>query len=154
MNINTNFLNPNIMSPFSYIPYMECNHAILSMKSRANGFISINNSKIEFNNDIGYIEKDWGISFPKSYVWCQGNDFSNENVSFMISIADIPFKLFHFREIICTLILDGHEYRFATYNNAKLVEYEIDDGLLNITLKKDNKIIFSDISKNCGLENV
>ena len=32
--ININFLNPNIMGPFSYIPFMECNHAILSMRSK------------------------------------------------------------------------------------------------------------------------
>lgn len=31
INIETNFLNPNIMGPFSYIPFMECNHSILSM---------------------------------------------------------------------------------------------------------------------------
>ena len=30
-NITTNFLTPNIMGPFSYVPFMECNHAILNM---------------------------------------------------------------------------------------------------------------------------
>ena len=30
-NIHTSFFSPNIMGPFSYIPFMECNHAILSM---------------------------------------------------------------------------------------------------------------------------
>jgi len=79
-NININLFNPNIMGPFSYIPFMECNHAILSMKSIANGFININNKEIIFNNDTSYIEKDWGISFPKSYIWCQGNDFKNKNI--------------------------------------------------------------------------
>ena len=47
-NISTNFLNPNIMGPFSYIPFMECNHAILNMKTTANGLININNDKIKF----------------------------------------------------------------------------------------------------------
>jgi len=194
-NININLFNPNIMGPFSYIPFMECNHAILSMKSIANGFININNKEIIFNNDTSYIEKDWGISFPKSYIWCQGNDFKNKNISFMLSIADIPFKIFNFRGFICSLIINDKEYRFTTYNNAKIVKYDIyDDKLdivikkgkyylsvksncgsgfklispvkgkmnkdiiesisskLKITLKKDNKIIFSGISKNCGLE--
>ena len=95
-NIKTNFINPNIMGPFSYVPFMECNHAILSMKNNINGTIAINNKKINFNNGIGYIEKDWGCSFPKSYIWCQGNDFENQNASFMLSIANIPFKMFEF----------------------------------------------------------
>lgn len=67
-NINTNIFTPNIMGPFSYIPFMECNHAIISMQNDINGFISLNDQIIKFNNDKGYIEKDWGCSFPKSYI--------------------------------------------------------------------------------------
>lgn len=194
-NISTNFLNPNIMGPFSYIPFMECNHAIINMKNIANGFININNDKLKFDNSIGYMEKDWGSSFPKSYIWCQGNNFKKSNASFMISIAYIPFKNFHFNGIICDLIIDNEEYKFATYNNAKLVEYYIDNNFINIilkkghyylnvnskyttgpklaapikgkmekdifesisatisvTLRKDDVVIFSDISTNCGME--
>lgn len=193
--IYTNSLNPNIMGPFSYIPFMECNHAILSMKSKAEGYININNKNLQFDNGIGYIEKDWGCSFPKSYIWCQGNNFQNQNVSFMLSIADIPFKAFDFTGIICSLIIDNKEFRFATYNNSKLIKYDINNDYINIiikksnyslniyskptsklrlsapvkgkmekdifesisstitiTLKKDNIVIFSDTSTNCGLE--
>ena len=195
ININTNFLNPNIMGPFSYIPFMECNHAILNMKNKTNGIINVNNKKIDLNNEIGYIEKDWGYSFPKSYIWCQGNDFINTNASFMLSIANIPFKIFEFKGIICDLIIDDKEYKFTTYNNTKITNYDISDNKLNITLKKGNyflnissnyddnfrllapvkgkmekgifesissvitvtlkrndEIIFTDTSKNCGLE--
>ena len=67
-NINKNLFSPNIMGPFSYLPFMECNHAILSMKCKANGKLFINNKKIIFNDNIGYIEKDWGCSFPKYYI--------------------------------------------------------------------------------------
>lgn len=194
-NISTNFLNPNIMGPFSYILFMECNHAILNMKNRADGEININNNKIAFDNDTGYIEKDWGCSFPKSYIWCQGNNFQNSNASFMLSIADIPFKAFNFRGIICDFLIDDNELKFTTYNNAKLINYNVDDksidillkkghydlnikseystGLklsapvkgkmekdilesisasITVTLKKNNTVIFSDTSKNCGLE--
>lgn len=194
-NISTNFLNPNIMGPFSYIPFMECNHAILNMKSRADGEIHLNNTNINFDNGLGYIEKDWGCSFPKSYIWCQGNNFQNSNASFMISIADVPFKAFNFRGIICDLIIDDVEFKFVTYNNSKLIKYDVNDNSLDIilmkgcyslnisskydeglklfapvkgkmekgifesisasitvTLKKDNLVIFSDTSTNCGLE--
>lgn len=41
-NINTNFLNPNIMSPFSFIPFMECYHAIFCMNYIINGSINKN----------------------------------------------------------------------------------------------------------------
>ena len=183
------------MGPFSYIPFMECNHAILSMKNNINGTIAINNKKINFNNGIGYIEKDWGCSFPKSYIWCQGNDFENKNASFMLSIANIPFKMFEFTGLICVLIIDNKEYKFTTYNNSKIIKYKVEPNFIDIiikkstflleiksqndeankltapvkgkmnkeilesisakikiTLMKNNNIIFSDISKNSGLE--
>lgn len=135
-NIHTNSINPNIMGPFSYIPSMECNHAILSMQNNTNGLININDYKMEFDNDMGYIEKDWGCSFPRTYIWCQGNNFQKSNASFMLSIADVPFKMFKFKGVICVLLLDDKEYKFTTYNNTKLVEYDINDNSLNITLKK------------------
>lgn len=135
-NINTNMFSPNIMGPFSYVPFMECNHAIISMQNTINGYININDEVIKFNNDKGYIEKDWGSSFPNSYIWCQGNNFQKSNASFMLSIANIPFKIFSFKGIICTLLLNNREYKFTTYNNCKLVELDIKQDLLNITLKK------------------
>ena len=42
-------MNPNIMGPFSYIPFMECNHAILSMQNNANGSININDYEMKFD---------------------------------------------------------------------------------------------------------
>ena len=106
-NIATSILKPNIMGPFSYFSFMECNHAIISMKSIANGTINISGHKIEFNDDIGYIEKDWGSSFPKCYIWAQGNDFKNQETCFMISVADIPFKICSFKGVIASLIIEG-----------------------------------------------
>ena len=195
INIETSLLNPNIMGPFSYIPFMECNHAILCMKNTTNGTININDKIIDLDNSTGYIEKDWGCSFFFFFIWCQGNNFSKKNISFMLAIADIPFGLFDFRGIICDIIIDKNEYRFATYNNAKILEYIIKDdtviinlkkknyylnlkiiydkgnklsapvkgkmskdifesisSIIQVTLIKDNKIIFDDTSKNCGLE--
>lgn len=136
VNLKTNILSPNIMGPFSYIPFMECNHAILSMKSDIKGSFKINNKNIKFKRGTGYIEKDWGISFPKTYIWLQGNNFKTSNTSFMCSVADIPFKLFNFRGLICVLIIGNKEYKFTTYNNAKIKKYEINDKKINITLKK------------------
>ena len=194
-NIGTSWLSPNIMGIFSYIPFMECNHAILKMKNKVSGFISLNDEKIEFLDGVGYIEKDYGKSFPKRYIWGEGNCFKNKNCSFMFSVADIPFKIFNFKGLICSLIVNNKEYRFTTYNFSKIKKLEIDnnkvsiilkkrkyvleiecdnnnslmlkapvngnmdkeilesvDSLIKVTLKNKNKVIFSDISNNCGLE--
>lgn len=140
------------MGPFSYIPFMECNHAIISMQNTINGCININDETIYFNNNKGYIEKDWGCSFPKSYIWCQGNNFQKTNASFMFSIADIPFKLFTFKGLICVLLIDNKEFKFTTYNNAKLVECEIKEDSFNITFKKNLYLLNIKSKYNKGLK--
>ena len=106
MNINTNFLNPNIMGSFFYIPCMECNHAILSMQNRTQGLLDVNNNKINFNDSIGYIEKDCGRSFPKSYIWCQGNCFQKTNICRLETIIK--------RQILLIVFL----HRAEPYRNA------------------------------------
>lgn len=54
----------------------------------------------------------------------------------MLSIADVPYKFFNFKGIICSLIIDGYEYRFATYNKTKILKYNVTNNIINITLKK------------------
>lgn len=135
-NINTNTISPNIMGPFSYVPFMECNHAIISMKNEIEGSIIMDNKKIDLNHGIGYIEKDWGCSFPKKYLWCQANNFNKNKASFMFSVADIPFKLFEFQGLICVLIINDTEYKFTTYNRSKLIEYQVNKDSIYVTIKK------------------
>lgn len=141
-NLRPSTFSPYIMGPFSYLDFMECNHSVLSMKNTVAGKICINNNALAFENGIGYIEKDWGSSFPKSYVWLQGNNFKNTNASFFLSIANIPFKFMSFRGIICGLLIDNKEYKFTTYYGCKLLKYEVTKCTTNIVLKNRTYTIY------------
>ena len=48
----------------------------------------------------------------------------------MLSVADIPMVGFHFRGVIGIVLLNGREYRLATYLGAKAVE--IRNGLVRV----------------------
>lgn len=152
--INKSFLMPNIMGPFSYLPFMECNHAILSMKHEVNGLLTVNDQSYPFKNGIGYIEKDWGSSFPTSYLWTQANDFENPDCSFFLSVATIPISLFSFTGFICSLILNGKEYRFSTYNGSKIANFRTSSQNFNVVLKqKDMRLhIYSDTKNSFSLK--
>lgn len=131
LNINTKKLNVHgtlkfgkltpirydIMGPFKYVPFMQCRHSVYSMAHRVDGNITINGRQYEFNGGVGYIEGDRGNSFPKRYVWTECNFDSG---SIMLSAADIPLFGFCFTGIICVVMLNGKEYRLATYLGAKL----------------------------------
>ena len=134
---------PNIMGPFAYIPNMECNHGVISMNHEVNGTLMINHVPYAFRNETGYLEKDWGTSFPKRYIWIQGNHFKETHASFMVSVADIPTLGFTFEGIIAQFDLPGKRLRFATYNGTKRTtlnktsdgfEFELKKGSSSLTV--------------------
>lgn len=134
--IDKTILNPNAMGYFAYIPKMKCNHGIVSMDHSVDGVLKYNEESLSFNRDRGYIEKDWGSSFPERYIWMQGNHFERNGDSFMCSIASIPMMGTSFTGLIANLVADGKEYRFATYNGAKIIlALSTTDGV-DIILKK------------------
>jgi hypothetical protein len=136
--IERNLLMPNIMGYFAYIPKMECNHGVISMNHEVNGVLKINDKELNFNQDKGYIEKDWGTSFPEKYIWIQGNHFSNTNDSFMCSIAKIPFLGSSFMGIIGNLHFRSVEYRFGTYKRTKLKDLRVKEKEISFTLINKN----------------
>ncbi len=134
--IGTSLYMPNIMGPFAYLPNMDCNHGVVSMNHSVDGKLEVNHDVFSFEKDKGYLEKDWGKTFPNKYIWLQGNNFKNPNASFMCSIANVPFMGVSFTGLIANLNVDGIEYRFATYNNSKILKVAVLDNITNITLKR------------------
>ncbi len=133
--IRKSILVPNIMGIFAYIPKMECYHGIISMNHRIDGMLKINGEEIDFNMGKGYAEKDWGTSFPKEYIWMQCNTFKNKNTSVFASVANIPFMKKSFTGYICNLVVNGKEYRFATYNRSKMKIESIDKNNATLVLE-------------------
>ena len=109
----------DIMGPFALIPFMECRHAVYSMRHAVNGRVVINGKNYVFENAVGYWEGDSGSSFPKEYLWTQCGFHGG---SLMLSVADIPFGPINFTGIIGVVYYNKKEYRFATYLGAYIRE--------------------------------
>ena len=107
----------DIMGPFCFLPFMQCKHSVYSMRHLVDGQITINGRELDFKTGLGYIEGDSGYSFPDRYIWTQS---CFENGSLMLSVANIPLLGFHFTGIIGVVLIDGKEYRIATYLGARL----------------------------------
>ncbi|MCF0147663.1 MAG: hypothetical protein HUJ77_04610 [Clostridium sp.] len=120
---NITTIKGDIMGPFAHFPFMECFHGVLSLNHTVEGSLFINYEEFKFNEDKGYIEKDWGRSFPDKYLWVQSNYFNNNDLSIMVSIANIPFLGFKFIGCIAIVYYEGKEYRLATYNGVKIISY-------------------------------
>jgi hypothetical protein len=149
--IEMKITSPNIMGVFAYLPKMECYHGIVSMNHKINGILKVGNEVTEFQNGKGYIEKDWGTSFPTKYIWLQCNNFNNAETSIFCSVANIPFLGFSFQGYICNLLIDGKEYRYATYNNSNLkVESVTREKIVLFLENSISKLRIEAYSKNTG----
>jgi tocopherol cyclase len=126
--------SPGIMGPYSFVPFMECRHGIVSMDHTVSGRLEIENDTIDFNNGRGYIEKDWGRSFPSAYVWIQSNHFSTLGISLKVSVARIPWIGKSFTGFIAGLWIRDHLLRFTTYNRSSLQKLSIDSGRIELLL--------------------
>ena len=134
--------SPGIMGPFSFAPFMECYHGVVNIHHRIEGKLMINGKEVDFTDGYGYIEKDWGRSFPKWWVWMQCNHFKEKNNSLMFSIAKIPWIGYHFTGFLSFLKIKDEMYLFATYTGAKIKHLEYKDGIIDI-LVEDKKYSLS-----------
>lgn len=121
---------PGIMGWFSFVPFMECYHGVVSLNHRLKGYLNFENQRIDFNNGRGYIEKDWGTSFPNAYIWLQSNHFHDigatdmsDDISLIGSVANIPMLGGHFIGYIVGFWFRGKLHRFATYTGAQMKAY-------------------------------
>jgi len=126
--------SPGIMGPFSFIPFMECYHGILSMDHEIQGELKIGEENIDFSDGRGYMEKDWGKSFPSAYVWMQTNHFSELGASLKLSVANIPWLGRSFVGFIAGLYFENKLIEFTTYNRSSLETLQADSDIVELTL--------------------
>ena len=131
--LDTSAFSPSIMGPFAYLPAMQCNHGVLSLSHTVNGTVTYKGKAFCFDNADGYIEKDWGEAFPESWIWMQCN---NRQTALMCSAATIPYGVFRFIGLICVLWAGGSQYRFATYNGARVSQISRKDGWITVRIRK------------------
>ena len=130
------WFSPGIMGPFSFVPFMECYHGILSMDHAIEGSLVFNQKKKSFDSGRGYIEKDWGHSFPEGYIWMQSNHFSTAGISVKASIAKIPWLGSSFIGHIAGVWMNGTLIEFTTYNGTQLKQCAISEK--EVFLKMEN----------------
>lgn len=121
-------LKSDVMGPFRWLANMECAHSVISMGHTLHGRLELNGHILDLNGGTGYVEADHGKSFPADYLWTQ---CMWENCSLMLSIATIPLGKFHFTGCICAIILNGQEYRVATYRGAKIRKWSAQGAILS-----------------------
>jgi hypothetical protein len=128
----TRLWSPGVMGWYTFVPFMECNHGVISLDHEIRGSLSLDGRSVAFDGGRGYIEKDWGRSFPRDYVWIQSNHFEQTGASLMASVATIPWRNGEFQGFIIGLRVEGRLFRFATYTGASMRRLHVSDQTVEI----------------------
>lgn len=137
----TRFTRPGIMGWYRYMPFMECYHGVVSLDHELAGTLIINGREINLDEGRGYIEKDWGSSMPKAWIWMQTNHFDQQKTSFMLSVARIPWIGKTFTGFLGFFLHEGKIISFATYTGAKIVKLEYTERETQIEIKTPEYIL-------------
>jgi hypothetical protein len=126
--------SPGVMGFFAWIPFLQTYHGVVSLDHAIDGSLTFEGKTIDFSDGRGYIEKDWGRSFPEAWVWMQTNHFGQPGTCFTASIAVIPLLGFSLRGLIVGLWHGGELYRFATYTGARIDALTVSDEEVQATI--------------------
>jgi tocopherol cyclase len=133
--------SPGIMGPYTFVPFMECNHGIVSMDHIIEGCLTINGEEIDFTGGRGYTEKDWGHSFPSAYIWMQSNHFNYPGISFKASVARIPWKTGSFTGFISGLWLNRTLYSYTTYSRSSLQRLALSGSSIELEFQNQRTVL-------------
>jgi tocopherol cyclase len=128
-------LNPGSMGFYNYLTFMQCYSQVCAMNMDLVGTLSINGKTLDFTGGKGYIEKNWGKSFPFSWNWIQCSSFKSVDASLSCSVGHIPFLGSSFRGFLIGVGFNKEFYKFTTMNKSKLI---IKQNLSDITLNVCN----------------
>lgn len=119
--------SPGAMGPYAFVPGMEDYHGVISFHHEISGTLRIDGKDYDFDGGSGYIEKDWGVSFPSRWIWIHSNHFTGGPASLSLSVATIPWRGRSFTGYIVGFWLDGTLYRFCTYTGAVIEDFTLDE---------------------------
>ncbi len=140
-------LSPGIMGWYAWVPLMECYHGVLSLDHAIEGTLDVDGKHIQLDGGRGYIEKDWGCSFPQAWVWFQSNHFEQPGTSISASIAVIPWLRTAFPGFIVGLWHEGTLYRFATYTGARTETLEVGENAVHWVIRDRHRRLEMDAGR-------
>lgn len=142
--------SPGAMGPFTFAPFMECYHGVVSMNHRLGGDLTVafpvgnrefSGTRVDLRGGAGYIEKDWGRSFPSSWIWMQSNHFRNSTASIMVSIGRVPWLGSAFSGFMVVLWIHSRIMTFASYTGAKLTALSVSDTEVMIEIRDRRRVL-------------
>lgn len=107
----------NSMGYTYYIPNLPCYHSVLNISQTVSGEIQHKGQCYVLDNEMGYLEKNWGASFPERYFWVHAVDPNDPGVSLLFSRAEIMWLGKTFIKHVGHLRFDGNQIDLRELKN-------------------------------------
>lgn len=140
-------LSPNSMGWFAFVPVMECYHGVIVLDGSVEGVV---NGR-RYSGGRFYLEKDWGASFPRGWIWMQANSFPVPG-SLTCSIARVPFRGRSFTGFIIALYAGGRIHRFTTYNGARIEGIRVAGDAVDLTVRRGKQSLRVTARRTAGMK--
>ena len=132
-----------------YVPTLPCFHSVMNVSHHVTGEIQTPRQQYLLEHELGYMEKNWGTSFPKRYCWLQAVDPFDSQTSLLFSQAEIDWIGRTFLRHVGHLRFDGkhidlRELRKCTISNSILDETNHCIQLSGNNIKLDIHISFQE----------
>lgn len=131
--LNKHFRTNSAMSYISKFP-LECFQEVVTIDGYFKGELIVDNN-LKHISGKSYLEKSYGSKFPNKWIWIQGNHF-NKDVSLTFAHGLIPLFKWKVKGFMTILNHNGKEYRFASYNFAKMKIIKRTISQVEIVIKK------------------
>ena len=125
----------NTMGNYYLLPNLPCYHAIVDGYHSVNGQIQYLNDSYTFTNAVGYLEKNWGISFPEKYIWMHAFDAKNTDNQLLFSQADIKWNGRTFIKHLGFIKLNGIYFDLRKLKKCKTAISNKDENKQFISIK-------------------
>ena len=153
--IKLNFKNDQLIQTFKnsmgysyFVPNLPCYHSVLNAYHFVSGEIRHGDVQYSLVNEMGYLEKNWGTSFPESYLWLHAIDPKNSQISLLFSRAEIKWLGKKFIRHVGHFRIDGMEIDLRELRNISIIT--LDQNPEKQIIRIESKSLKLDISINLG----
>jgi tocopherol cyclase len=128
---------------------LETSWTVGTIRAHASGRINFNGQSYEFDDGVGYCDHNWGIIFPRSWIWMQAASFPDSDAALAASGGTVDLGETEIEAMMIGLYLDGEMNTFRT-QDFDTVERQAEKGHWLLNGESGNKRI--NIEANCDPE--
>lgn len=139
--LKQSFWLPGLMGPFKYLPFLESYHEVICLDHVIMGNLVLNEKTLSFDKGKGYIEKDWGKTFPKVWVWAQCNHFEKHDMAVMIGIARVPIFLEYHTGFAIPIFYNDKLEVFSNYRGGQIAKLYRYKGYIHLIVTQKNMVL-------------